>query len=707
MGCSGLTEVIINSMKLNSCGDSIFSGCNITTVKLPEEMEVIPKQLFRNAGMSVASEITIPSKVTVIGESAFNGAGNLSKVTFAGDNVVEIGNAAFYGCKSLSEITIPSKVEKIGNQAFYNCKSLTTITIPSEVTSIGNQAFMGCSELRKAVIPASVKEIGSAAFDGINKNLFKIYTVNGSYAHEWAVINGYTIGVSNSIIYNLNGGINNPGNPDIYETGEVITFREPTKAGYTFEGWYKDKEFKIPITSTEGAQENITLYAKWKLATYSITYDLDGGTVTGNPTSYNINKLVKLKTPKKTGYTFAGWYMTQEGKEPEKVTTIAKGTSGDLLLTAKWEENKYNIKFMGNGGMTESGKDSVTVTHLYSLEESLISNSFVKEGYEFVGWNTKKNGKGTTYNDQELISKLSEKNNTIITLYAVWEPEKFWITYELNADDAVNLNPAYYNITKDVSLKNPTNPGYTFAGWYLDEACTSRVKKISKKWAEDIALYAKWTENVYNVTFNTNGGKAAQGIVTKQKGIAYTQMIDFPEIGTITRDGYILREWNTKKDGSGMSYGLTDCGFKKENAPAKNKGTLTLYAVWDAIPYPITYELNGGTQNPNPEYYTVAKDIKLQTPVKPGYTFLGWYSDEGLTTKITSIKKNTKAPVTVYAKWQLKSAMHRRCCCVSLRASRHIPMHSCRPVSPTRNSALRSRAVMHWKRQDWQLLWST
>jgi len=480
----------------------------------------------------------------------------------------------------------------------------------------------------------------------------KAYVVRDSYAHEWALDKGFEVGIINAINYNLNGGTNHPENKSVFETGENFIFQMPVRNGYIFEGWYKDKKLTKKITSTEGADNNLELYAKWKLETYSITYELNGGNVTGNPTQYNASQTVKLKTPKKTGYIFEGWYISgPEGSQ--KVTSIAKGTYGNLVVTANWVENEYQIKFMGNGGVTAEGENSFAMSTLYSADTELAANSFTKKGYEFAGWNTKSNGKGITYNDGEKVSKLSAKNKAVITLYAMWEPEKFYITYEVNGENVTNNNPAYYTAAKDVTLKKPTRPGYTFEGWYLNENHTSKVTKLSKNLVTDITLYANWVENTYQITFNVNGGKAAAGTQTKLKDIKTTGDFALPGAEKITRDGYVLKDWNTKKDGTGTSYGLGSASFKTENLPSKNKAAFTLYAIWEAIEYPITYELNCETkvENLNPAYYTVAKNVKLLAPVRPGYTFLGWYSDAECTTKVTTIKKNTKAPVHLYAKW--------------------------------------------------------
>ena len=117
----------------------------------------------------------------------------------------------------------------------------------------------------------------------------------------------------------------------ITEGEKVSKPTDPTKTGYTFDGWYKDDtkfDFDTAITA------NITLTAKWSAITYSITYALDGGTnADANPATYTIESDdITLSSASKTGYTFSGW----QNADGETVTKIAKGTTGDITLTALW-----------------------------------------------------------------------------------------------------------------------------------------------------------------------------------------------------------------------------------------------------------------------------------------------------------------------------------------------------------------------------------
>lgn len=96
------------------------------------------------ANCSGLTSVTIPDRVTSIGDYAFYECIRLTSVTI-GKGVRSIGDYAFYNCTSLTIIPIPDGVTSIGERAFENCRGLTSVTIPDSVTSIGESAFSGCS----------------------------------------------------------------------------------------------------------------------------------------------------------------------------------------------------------------------------------------------------------------------------------------------------------------------------------------------------------------------------------------------------------------------------------------------------------------------------------------------------------------------------------------------------------------------------------
>lgn len=216
-GCTGLTEVVFeDDSSIEIIGEHAFSGCtglkeieipkNVTSIgydyssdwhigafddcscsiSFAEGMVSIPANAL--SGETGITAVTIPSTVTNIGDSAFNGCTGLKAIVFEGDSSLEsIGEKAFYGCVGLTEIEIPKKVTSIGREAFRNCVlsisfaegmiaipdslylafgTISSVSIPSTVTAIGEFAFLGCKSLTKIEIPSSVTNIGYGAFEG-------------------------------------------------------------------------------------------------------------------------------------------------------------------------------------------------------------------------------------------------------------------------------------------------------------------------------------------------------------------------------------------------------------------------------------------------------------------------------------------------------------------------------------------------------------
>ena len=227
---------------------------------------------------------------------------------------------------------------------------------------------------------------------------------NTEYTAVWVKEGDYTI-----TYVNVDGATNE--NPASYNVEtETITLKDPVKPGYTFGGWYKDAEFTTQVTEIiQGSTGNITLYAKWELESYTITYELEGGTnAPENPASYNVvTETITLKDPVKPGYTFGGWY--KDGEFTTQVTEITQGTTGNITLYAKWEPVSYTITYVNVDGATNENPAS------YNVEtETITLKDPVKTGYTFAGWYMAEDFTGNA------VTEIVQGTTGNITLYAKW-----------------------------------------------------------------------------------------------------------------------------------------------------------------------------------------------------------------------------------------------------------------------------------------------
>ena len=159
----GLRRRILPSLFFSDGYISWFKDCPLTTLNIGDGVKKIPNYLAYN--QNSLTSISIPTSVTTIGYSAFEGCSGLTSVAISA-SVTSIGNSAFEGCSGLTSVTIPDSVTSIGDWAFEGCSGLTSVIIGSSVTSIGKEAFKGCSGLISVTIPDSVTSIGDRAFVG-------------------------------------------------------------------------------------------------------------------------------------------------------------------------------------------------------------------------------------------------------------------------------------------------------------------------------------------------------------------------------------------------------------------------------------------------------------------------------------------------------------------------------------------------------------
>jgi len=159
--------------------------------------------------------------------------------------------------------------------------------------------------------------------------------------------------VSFRVSFDSQGGSNV--SPITYVQGEDFNLpNDPTRSGYSFDGWYFDDDlFEQPLTSTSWIDleitSDVTLYAKWDIVTYTITYMLDGGTNNStNPSSYTVVDAKTFEEPTKVGYIFDGWFSDQAFTTSKP--SLVLGSTGNIILYAKWIQQEYMVTWKNYDG---------------------------------------------------------------------------------------------------------------------------------------------------------------------------------------------------------------------------------------------------------------------------------------------------------------------------------------------------------------------
>ena len=314
----------------------------------------------------------------------------------------------------------------------------------------------------------------------------KITAIPKKYNKEVKLYAKWTVNTY-KIKYNLNGGTNNSKNVATRKYGKAVTLYNPTKTGYTFGGWYTNKNCTgTAVTKiAKTYAKNVTLYAKWTVNTYKITYNLNGGTNNSkNAASKTYGKAVKLYSPTKTGYTFAGWYADKKCMGTS-YTKISKNYNKKVTLYAKWTANTYTIKFKANGGTGTMASKTMT----YDTAATLTKNAFTRSGYTFAGWSTSKNG-SAEYKNKASVINLSSENKGSVTLYAVWTPDE--------DEDSIEASIEWTSSGEDgckheAGMMGYIEPTCADQGCYL--YCCTDCGKIFEYYVTDEPL----TEHFYNL----------------------------------------------------------------------------------------------------------------------------------------------------------------------------------------------------------------
>ena len=278
-------------------------------------------------------------------------------------------------------------------------------------------------------------------------------TGNKAYTANWKAIE-YTITLD------TNGGP--VVSPIKYTVEDSFTLPYPLRPGYEFVGWTLDGSGMIPampLIIYHGTTGDLRYKAEWRLAEYTITMDLNGGSGQEKMVYTITDEDFELPTPTRNGYEFVGW-TGERITTPRTSVRIPKGSTGNKAYTANWKVIRYTITLVTNGG-------AVIASIRYTVEDSVtLRIPPDRPGYEFSGWVL--DGSGQFPSTPMIIPAGSTGDRIYKT---EWRVASYTITY---VSHGKAYNWVQYTINNQVYFGTPEEdpsyylPGYTFVGWKID-----------------------------------------------------------------------------------------------------------------------------------------------------------------------------------------------------------------------------------------------
>lgn len=408
------------------------------------------------------------------------------------------------------------------------------------------------------------------------------------------------------------------------------------RTGYTYSGWNTAADgfgTSFAEGATYTANAALSLFARWTVNTYTVTFDANGG---DSPSQ--ANKQVTFDAPygplatvSRTGHTFAGWFTAPTGGTLISAASTA-AIAENHTLYAQWTPNTYTLTYDANGGGSPS---PATQPITYGTPYGTLA-TVSRTGHTFNGWFTAASG-GTQVTTATIVTTSGNQ-----TLFAQWTPDSYTVTFDANGGETPSptSQQATYGSVYG-TLPSTSRTGYQFTGWFTAPTGGIQVTPFTTVTiTAPLTLFARWTPATYTVTFNANGGSTPS-----PAGKAVTFDAAYGPLATTTRSGYTFNGWFTEPSG-GLPISATTLVDDAENH--------TLFAQWTPDNYTITFDANGGT-TAVPATREVTYDAAygpLATTTRSGYIFSGWFtaasggSQVNDTTTVTTAQNHT-----LFAQW--------------------------------------------------------
>ena len=592
------TDIIIN--------DTALEGIPFTAIS--EKAFFNDKQL---------TSLSLPSSVERVDSSAFEGASNLKTITFSdgGKGLKKIDSLAFKDCSSLESIDLSNaEITEIPARAFENCTSLKSVKLPPTVTKIANNAFSGCSKLEEieGLEQCKISELSATAFD----SCVRLKDINLSNATIAAIPDQIFSGMRGLISATVPKTVTSIGTEAFYACKNLemingLSDCDITKIGEkAFYNCWSLKEADLsgssltvlPASAFKGDTALLSVKMPKSLneigneAFYGCSamkkLDLNNTRLTtiGNSALSDMTSLMYINLPDTVNSVGAKAFdlnlrldssdtalmptVVSENVTPASVNYTDNNVSPWKRRQVIFRDNAVAVHFDGNGSDGKTANAPVFASA--GTKISIPACKYTKKGYLFTGWNTEKDGSGTTY------KAGARTSDAISILYAQWKKSTAKVTLEFpggkytNAsgstwDDSFSFTASFSSNSSVTYLpfaQNMTKEGCTFAGWYTEPEYKKRIESLTIRTAIDgMTLYAKWNDTHEHVwgegAITTKPTCTTPGVKTYTCSVCNkTKTEEIPATGHQHTEVRNVKEATCKEEGyTGDTY-CTDCGEK-------------------------------------------------------------------------------------------------------------------------------------------------
>lgn len=442
-----------------------------------------------------------------------------------------------------------------------------------------------------------------------------------------------------------------------YYITEKVSLPEITKDGYVFDGWivtahgdkYNWTDTKYDAKEYDpGLYGDVTLTAQWKNATYTVTFDPNGGEVPKTSVSYDVDNRPEFVSPSRKGYDFLGWQVTDKGTsnwtaDAVYTTELPFGLYGNVTLTAQWSHKQYEIEYdiPGSGNYKK---------YYYIDSTDVFADNATSPGYRFLYWEvTKPDGDWTRGETITAGTPITGKTGNV-GFTAKFDPIVYTITY-LDIDGNITKT-VDYTMNDAVNVEVFTCPGYTCNEWIVEKD----TSEASAGWSDtayfgqreqgacygNVTLRPNATPESYKITFVPDGGTPYPDM---EYTIESTDTLPVPE-----KTGYNFLGWEVTTESGNWeaSQGL----IAGNTAVTDRYGNATLTAKWAPKTYTITWVTGAGTFTTDGTYNEMPVPSGVDTSKAPDaqytYTFSGWSPSLTLVTGETTYTAQYSKTVNTY-----------------------------------------------------------